>query len=147
MDVRDASLQDSALAWQTEVHRRFSSAVVILCHGGAIVKDQWIIQDAPGDTYPCEPTDKVISDERAEYPDRTIVLLACNTGNFVLHGFPNVFYATSEVWTEPDRSTSVASADCFTTTSGHHYQRKAFTNRSETYPDFVGNVWEFIEAN
>lgn len=155
MDVRDSSLALTVPFWQTEITRRFPNAVVILCHGGGFTKDEWVIQDNPDGQYgtTCEHVDKVLDDERAEYPDRTIVLLSCNPCHIVLHGHPNCYYFDSSVWVIPDRFYNPGNDNPFNTMTidrerGGYVQdpQSIISLRSTIDPDVKGNVFEAICA-
>lgn len=157
MDLRDPMLEGYAPMWQIEVGRRFSNSVVILCHGGGIVENEWVIQDNPLGSYgtTCEKIDDVLNKERAEFPTRTIVVLSCNPCHLVVHGHPNCFYSPSSVWCIPDRN--IASAE--ENDAKIHQQIDGpneadddspapvvRVDRSVADPETVGNIFEFIEA-
>ena len=161
MDLRDPSLAQYAPFWQTDIARRFPNSVIILCHGGHVIRGEWIIQTNPGGGYgdTCELVGDVLRKERAEYPEKTIVLLACNTDSIVLHGFPNVYYSLAETWCLPDRAIGeLSEQDAFTTMDGHRYRTifdseedgpmpLSVENRWVSAPDVTGNVYELVSAS
>lgn len=149
MDVRDDSLGEFAPAWATEVQRRFPHAVMILCHGAGICKNQWIIVDKPGGVYGdvAEPVDVVLDQERAEYPDRTIVLLACNPCHIAIHGHSDCYYADASVWCTPDRAMLPFTTNRYSIDGNRGDVPNDVRPRSEANPDVVGNIFEFLEAN
>lgn len=108
MEVLDPSLQVFATMWQEEVGRRFPHAVAILVHGGYVVNGQWIVGVRFGAHY--VTAQEVVEYTRQRYPDRTIVLLACNTDHQRL-GIPGVYYAHSSVWCVPDRDVTGSMLD------------------------------------
>ena len=138
MDVLDPSLDDTGPAWEQEVGRRFSNAVVAVCHGGDVTFDgkHWLCQPwgGPGGL---EPIEWLIDREQHLFPGRTLVILCCNPHHDVIHGHANVFYATGSVWCVPDRAAIDAPAPA---------NRYTLDGRSTNDPDNVGNIFEFVEA-
>ncbi len=149
LDVRDPALLPSALAWQIEVARRFPRAVAVVCHGGNIVHGEWIVLDNPGGVSgePAERVDTLLDREAAEYPDRQVVLIACNPRHIAVHGHPNCWYFDSSVWVVPDRA-----VPAFSTGTSHTMDEDAdaFPNdiypRSTQQPGVCGNIFEACEA-
>jgi hypothetical protein len=96
----DPTLKPYAAEWKTEIARRFPNAVGLLLHGDEVIEDEWI----------CHPmgyaqhVQSLVKKYQAKFPDRTVVLLACNVGHFKL-GVPGIYYASSNVWCHPDRAT------------------------------------------
>lgn len=103
MEVLDPSLEQFAPAWQQEIARRFHHSVGILVHGGDFVQGEWIVEGNYASGQHVQHTADVVAHYRAMFPDRTIVLLACNPGHLNL-GIPGVYYAHSSVWCVPDRA-------------------------------------------
>jgi hypothetical protein len=101
MEVLDPSLESFAPAWKAEIARRFPHAVGVLVHGGDFIEGQWIV-GANLSPHHLSTTKEVVEHYQKLYPDRTIVLLACNTGHLKL-GIPGVYYFKSSVWCIPDR--------------------------------------------
>lgn len=97
----DISLQSYELRWQKEIERRFSNAVGILVHGTDDVQGEWIVGTAFAPGHKSNIKD-IVETYSKIYPDRTIILLACNTGHLKLD-MPGVYYATGSVWCVPDR--------------------------------------------
>lgn len=149
MDVRDASLEEFAPAWAAEVQRRFPHSVMVLCHGGNVVTDEWVIADDPYGPYGkvAEPVDVVLTKEREEYPDRTIVLLSCNPCHVAIHGHPGCFYADASVWCTPDRALLPFTTNKYTLDGNRGDALNDLRPRSESNPDVVGNIFEFTEGN
>lgn len=138
MEVLDPSLEQFALPWRNEIARRFPHAVGLLVHGGDFVQGQWIVGAS---TVPGHVTTVADQVERVRklYPDRTIVLLACNTGHLKL-GIPGVFYAQSSVWCVPDRGIKPEMLDeAGGTLDGREH------SRWDDNPDVVGNIFEFVK--
>jgi hypothetical protein len=100
MEVMDPSLDQFAPLWQKEIGRQFNNAVGVLCHGGEFINGQWIVSAKNYGKY--QTAQELIKHFQAEYPDRVIVLLACNPAHLKL-GIPGVYYAHSSVWCIPDR--------------------------------------------
>jgi hypothetical protein len=103
MEVLDPSLDQYSTMWRDEIGRRFDNAVGVLVHGGDFVDGQWIVGSHRQPWKHVTPIQTVVREMQAKYPDRTIVLLACNTGHLKL-GIPGVFYGSSSVWCVPDRA-------------------------------------------
>jgi hypothetical protein len=103
MEVLDPSLADYAPLWRDEIGRRFTHAVGVLVHGGDFVEGQWVVGSSYDYGQHVTPVATIVKHYQRLYPDRTIVLLACNTGHLRL-GIPGVYYATSPVWCVPDRA-------------------------------------------
>jgi hypothetical protein len=106
------SLFWSVPEWHDEVERLYPDSVMIVCHGGS-EGGRWLLQP---DHYvrhstgvgipvpdPKRPVEDVYWEYRKKYPDKTIVLVACNPGGHRPF-LPNCVYATAEVWTTPDRA-------------------------------------------
>lgn len=153
MEVLDPSLMPFAPAWQTEIGRRFPHAVGILCHGGYFLEGQWIVS---GTSYGHLVTaQEAVWHVQQQYPDRTIVLLACNTDHLKLN-LPGVYYAHSSVWCVPDRAVDGSMLDRLTidqAKGGVIVNPDADDivgpqkSRWETDPEVVGNVFEFSTDN
>lgn len=151
MDVLDPSLEPFAVAWQTEVARRFpTNTVVVLAHGGSVVDNQWLCLAHPYSTHSIELMDDVVKDEQSRYPGRRIVLLCCNPSHLEFHNHPGVFYASGSVWCVPDRAVSDNGLDAFKTLSRIVGVNELFPttglNRSASEPDNCGSIFEFNEA-
>ncbi len=143
----DPDLQPAAVMWQNEVHRRFSNAVILVAHG----------QDINGEFY-CFPNGTLeggirVVDEikvlQAEYAGRTICFLACNPQHIVLHGYPNVYYSSSETWVIPDRDVldaGVSEEQLTAKMQDDEGGPVAPENRWAESPDVTGNVFEMLEA-
>ncbi len=102
--VLDPSLQQYEPAWKAEVGRRFSNAVIVMVHG----------DDMAGMWFASPPWGQMLIEDVVDmaaklYPDRTIVVLSCNTGHFTLHR-KGVYYAKSSIWLVPDRAITVDDA-------------------------------------
>jgi len=100
--VYDPSLQVYAPMWQKEIDRRFDNAVGILVHG-IDLDGEWYVGTQRSADAPLMKVQKLVAEVQAEYPDRTVVLLACNTGHLKLN-MPGVYYAMASVWCVPDRA-------------------------------------------
>jgi hypothetical protein len=155
--VYDGSLDGYAAGWKEELERRFhDKAVAILCHGGGPEADHWLLADNPGGGYGtmAEPAEALVDRVHAEYPDCTVILLACNPSHYSVHGRPWLYYSPDSVWCVPDRavkpfdSTGNAPFDhipAATQPVEPHYD--LMDNRSVSEPGIVGNAYEFVEAN
>ena len=134
--------------WRDEIGRRFTNAVGVLVHGGDFVEGQWIVGTHRQPWEHVTPIQTLVRDVQAKYPDRTIVLLACNTGHLPL-GIPGVYYASSSVWCVPDRAIT---PDMFE--NGLAMQKldkpwcqiivEPVKTRWQEDPDAVGNIFEFV---
>jgi hypothetical protein len=141
VEVLDPTLQRFAEPWRAEVSRRFPDALVILVHGGDFVEGQWLCSSRSYNHYTL--VTEVLRHYRELYPARTLVFLGCNTGSIRLHGLPNTFYALASVWCQPDRAVGDDLKDALLTfDSGLD---PALSRWAES-PDYVGNVWELVEA-
>lgn len=141
MDVLDPSLEQFAPMWQEEIGRRFPRAVGVLCHGGEFIDGQWIVAANHFNKY--VTAQELVRYEQAHYPDRTVVLLACNPGHLHLN-IPGVFHADSSVWCVPDRFVDrVLDVDALVKTLDMDTPHRV--GRSEEAPDVVGNIYEFVE--
>ncbi len=142
MATLDPSLIPYEKMWQKEVSRRFHHSVVILVHGGDFVQGQWIagVSFVPGHVTPMKD---VVHAIQFLYPNRTVVLLACNTGHLSL-GIPGVYYSHSECYCIPDRALTsammVSGEDRLTFDSG--FPLSDTESRWSADGDVVGNVWE-----
>lgn len=132
MEVLDGSLEEYAPLWQAEIARRFPHAVGILVHGGDFVEGEWIVGANLADGR-VTPIQDVVEHYRRLYPDRTIVVLACNPGHLKMN-IPGVYYATASVWCVPDREMAEPRSENSLTLDG----------RWSTAPDVAGNIYEFV---
>jgi len=150
METLDPSLEQFEAMWRDEIGRRFDNAVGVLVHGGDFVEGQWIAGTHVRPDKHVTLMTKVVEDAKKKHSGRTVVLLACNTGNLKL-GIPGVFYATSSVWCIPDRAIRpemYQNANFRQTLGGIVIlPSKSFhqMTRWEWQPDYVGNVWEFVK--
>jgi hypothetical protein len=143
VEVLDPSLQQFAVDWQVEVGRRFPKALVILCHGGNFIEGEWSVKAAV--RWPYTSAQHLVRHYQQLYPDRVVVLLACNVGHLKLN-VPGAYYAHSSVWCEPDRATGGAPENDYrmldddpeSPLGGHE------ASRWTVDPEVVGNVFEFI---
>lgn len=141
VEVFDHSLDQFVPMWQKEVGRRFSNAVVVLCHGGDFVRGEWIVDSQPGSGH-IEKVDDVLQRIKIQYPGRQIVLLACNTGH-LKPATPDVYYAASSVWCVPDRALT---PDLFENGDLNKTLNGEDKSRWEDDPDVVGNIFEFQKS-
>lgn len=158
MQVLDPSLEPFAPAWQAEIGRRFPHSVGILCHGGYFLEGQWITSSVQYQHL--TTVQEVVKHVQAQYPDRTIVLLACNVDHHSLN-IPGVYYAHSSVWCVPDRAITGSGLDrmmidhpCppplpIATQPAYVVQPDADVvvaekSRWESDPEVVGNIFEFV---
>lgn len=147
MEVLDPSLEVYSAMWQKEVGRRFSNAVVILCHGGDFVEGEWIVGSKPGSGH-VEHIDQTIARVKALYPGRTVVILACNTGH-LKPKIPGVYFAPSSVWCIPDRAITpemFRNGIAFRTLNDEDEPASESQSRWDSDPDVVGNIWEFLRS-
>jgi hypothetical protein len=114
MEVLDPSLTPYAAEWQTEIARRFPNACGLLLHGDEVVEDEWIAHPMGYAMH----VQTLVKKYQAKFPERTIVLLACNVGHFKLN-VPGVYYAKSDVWCHPDRATHYEDDIDFRKSLGH----------------------------
>lgn len=147
----DHSLDQFAPAWQVEIGRRFPHSVGVLCHGGYFLNGQWIVSATSFNHL--VTAQEAVEHVRHDYPDRTIVLLACNTDHLRL-GIPGVYYAHSSVWCVPDRAIDGSMLDRLTIDQAKGpvvVQPDADDvvgpqkSRWETDPEVVGNIFEFTD--
>jgi hypothetical protein len=156
MEVLDPSLEVYAPMWRDEIARRFDNAVGVLVHGGDFVAGSWIagVSFVPGHVTPMR---EVVERTQKAHPGRTVVLLACNTGNVKL-GIPGVYYSTSSTWCVPDRAITpeMYGLPIIKATLTPQDEDEASVipfitifaepepTRWELHPDFCGNVWELV---
>lgn len=140
MIVLDESLEAAAGLWEKELGRRFSNAVAIICHGGDLIEGEWMVKVHDGD-HVAMRADELVKHYQALYPDRQVVLLACNPGHLKLN-VPGVFYAHSSVWTIPDRNVIDHQAMQYLTIDGRRGADAG--NRADAEPDVIGNAFELI---
>lgn len=140
VEVFDHSLDPFVPMWQKEVGRRFTNAVVVLCHGGDFLRGEWIVGSQPGSGH-VETVDAVLMRVQKQYPGRQVVLLACNTGHLTPKT-KDVYYAMSSVWCVPDRGINGPDAigSRRLTLDGQ------LENRWDGDSDVVGNIWEFVKS-
>lgn len=148
MEVLDPTLEQFAPAWRVEIARRVPNAVGILVHGGAFVQNEWIA--GAGYAGHITLTTEIVKHYRDVYPDRVLVLLACNPGHLKL-GIPGVYYSMSNVWCVPDRGVSPDKAKYSVVNRKlgdfefrDLYQLEDGVSRSQSEPDVVGNIYEFV---
>jgi hypothetical protein len=135
-------IQLSAGMWAQEVSRRFSGDVVIvMAHGGEVASGVWACQ-ADGGTL--VPWTTELTSLRSEYPASTLVLISCNPNGEVLHGFPDVFYATSSVWECPDRFVDNQTSSI--TTERISFPSTCPAGRWANDASATGNIFEFVSA-
>lgn len=148
MAVMDHNLDVFAPAWQVEIGRRFPHSVGILCHGGYFIEGQWLTS-ASSFSHLTLVKD-VVKHVQEQYPDRTIVLLACNVDHHPL-GIPGVYYAHSSVWCVPDRAITGSSVDRLTIDDREPEADDVVSppkkSRWEVEPEVVGNIFEFSTDN
>lgn len=148
----DPSCIDAANSWKIETARRFHNSVLVCCHGGyATLEGGWVGAVNLASDKPMESIAEVVKQNTKLYPGRTIVLLCCNTWSEELHGFPGVYYARSCVWMYPDRATQSSDPNLMMLKfkeGGFAFAMPKIDqpSRWELYPDYVGNIYEFVEA-
>lgn len=149
VEVLDSSLDEYVNPWKIEVARRFHHAVVILGHGGDFVQGEWITQGSaiPGHVIHVQDLVRMV---QAKYPDRVVILLACNTGHVRL-GIPGVYYSESPVWCLPDRAITPDMAQgtlAYRTLDMGIFDDTPSNgprlSRWQLEPDDTGNVYEFV---
>lgn len=104
VECLDDSLTKFVPAWKTEVARRWHEpCVMILCHGGELCKGEWVVKV----NEQIERTDDLVIEMQRKYPNRTLILLACNPGHLALkeHG---VWHSQDSTWCIPDRAVTPA---------------------------------------
>lgn len=127
MEVLDPSLRPYERLWQAEIGRRFHNAVGIMCHGGNHLDGTW---DTSATNFNHVATlQQVVAMEQARYPNRTLIVIACNPGHLKL-GISNVYYAPDNIWLEPDRD-AMGEEDA--------------AIRAVAYPNYVGSIFEFVK--
>ena len=137
--VVDDSLQQFSVLWQKEIGRRFPIAVAILCHGGSIQEGEWVVK-APYGEHPVMKAADLVKHYQVLYPNRQIVLLACNPSHLKL-GIPGVYYSNSSVWCVPDRDIINNQTAQYLKMDGTEIEKR--DNRSDIDPDTVGDIFEF----
>jgi hypothetical protein len=146
MECLDESLEQYSVFWQKEIGRRFPKAVGILVHGGDFVEGEWIVGTSWARHRHVTPLKTVVQHYQKLYPDRTVVVLACNPGHLKL-GIPGVFYSHSNVWCIPDRALEESmffQNARFVITSGEQLRGDDSRPRNDQWPDVVGNIFEFL---
>jgi len=88
----------SAFYWKQQIARRYKDAVMVVCHGNTGPDGQWW---AYPDYEAPLPMKDLVKRVRAIYPNRRIVLIACNPDALVFNE-PGVTYAKESVWFWPD---------------------------------------------
>lgn len=99
IECLDPSLERYADRWREEASRRFSNALLVFVHGSDPIRGEWACKTADGFVLASD----IVKRAQKEHPERTIVLLSCNTGHLKL-GVPGVYYFKSSVWLIPDRA-------------------------------------------
>lgn len=149
VEVLDPSLDQFAPLWEREIARRFDNAVAIFVHGGDFVEGEWIVGTSYAPMRHVTPIRQIVERYRRLYPNRTVVVLACNTGHLPI-GIPGVYYARSLVWCVPDRELT---HEMFQSAiAGRKFLNGAAVNRKfadgmtrwQADPDAVGNIFEFV---
>lgn len=135
MEVYDPSLYKFEAAWRDEIDRRFDHAVGILVHGGDFVSGQWIVGASSQPWMHVTEVSKLVEEVKAKYPDRIVVLLACNPGHVHLN-IPGVYYALDSVWCLPDRAIT---PEMFVGS-----WEPGEISRWQSDPNVVGNIYEFV---
>jgi hypothetical protein len=164
METLDPALDRYERMWRDEIARRFTNAVGILVHGNDWVEGEWIVSSHAQRGRHVTPVRKVIAKYRAKYPNRTLVLLACNTGHLKLDGVGgNVFFFKNPVLCIPDRALTPEMAPYafakIIEPNAEHGIAGAETaifvprivvaptpTRWEMEPDVDGNIFEAVEA-
>jgi hypothetical protein len=156
IETLDPTLSVYAPMWRDEIARRFDNAVGILVHGGDFQEGVWILGVGYGGHV--TPAKDIVRHYQAKHPTRTVVLLACNTGNVEL-GIPGVYYAKSSVFCVPDRAITpemygLPIMHATLTPEDEPIEPVAIPfievvvepepTRWAREPDFVGNVFEFV---
>lgn len=136
VETLDPSLEGFAPLWKVEVGRRFSNAIVLLVHGVDFVQGEWIVGASIAPHHVMRIQD-VVKEYQHRYPNRTMIVLACNTGHLHL-GIPGVYYSHSSVWCIPDRGLT---PDMFKE-AGVTLDGEA-QSRWQAESDIVGNIFEF----
>jgi hypothetical protein len=157
--------------WVFEISQRFHPAntVALISHGGWNAKTNvWAqlpnyfmhegtpvppTQAVDGDKK-CPPENVIVAVRRLKkkYPDKNIVVLACNPGGATLMGpdLANVYYAPANIWIQPDSATVVKHT--LTPEERETNLKLAKTSRIVKYREttrgdfWVGSIWEFKEA-
>jgi hypothetical protein len=134
--IGNDTLPDVALTdWERESGRRFDNAFVFLCHGTEVVHGQWYLVEQHGDTLELALATDVADAIHKDYPDRTVILVACNPAHIVIHDRPWLYYANDSVWVVPDRDV------------GDDASNPLDHNRWADAPGVLGNIFEFDEAD
>lgn len=150
MRVLDPSLEQFAPMWQAEIARRFPNAVGILIHGGEFQPGIWIVEGNYASGNHVRTAQEVVREVQALFPNKTVVLCACNPGHIHL-GIPGIYYAMDSVWTVPDRDT--ASVEPATVREQILFGQRAKAEsrrpvldlgRWASDPGVVGNVFEMV---
>lgn len=146
MRVLDPSLEQYSVMWQNEIGRRVHHALGIIVHGGDFVQGQWIVgtnEYASGEHV--KTAQEVVTYYQNLYPDRTIVLISCNTGHVPL-GIPGVYYAKASIWCVPDRNVTdpAVASKLLDKIKLYTVGEAQLSSRWETYPEVVGNIFEFV---
>jgi hypothetical protein len=155
IECLDPSLEVYSAMWRDEIGRRFPNAIGILCHGGDLVEGEWVL--GVGYTGHLTPAREIVARYQKLHKGRTIVLLACNTGNLKLN-MPGVWYAKDSVFCIPDRALKpehfkngmarqklsdgemgVMPAPIVVTVTV-----EPEPTRWVAEPDVVGSIWEFV---
>jgi hypothetical protein len=148
VETLDADLQPFAAYWRIETARRFPNAVAVLMHGYANSPlGDW---NTHVDGLPALHATQVLVEARKQFPDRTIVLLACNPVHVRLHGFPNTYYSPANVWCIPDKEYNPSGGVGMIQTMAFIpflVPKRESVNRNVLDPDAVGNIWEFVAAD
>jgi len=143
----DPSLDRFNRMWADEIGRRFDNALGIIVHGGDFVEGEWIVGAHFRPDIHITPMSEIIERYRKLYPNRAIILLACNTGHVTLTGYSNTFYFKNSVWCVPDRAiTPEMTADAYTKLDGAFAVGFAEQSRWSMEPDINGNIFEAVEA-
>lgn len=144
VDLREPSIPtELSNLWAKEAQRRFHNAVVIEMHGGLDLPNTWCCVDNGHMRF----VDDVVREDRAKYPNRTLILVSCNPEHIRLSGFPNVFYFTRSVWIVPDRNIQKYPTLAKEKIGPEIADTDDTTVDRNSEEDCSGNIFEAIEAN
>ena len=131
--------------WLLEAKKRFKDPIIFVCHGGSdwevlalgpATLGQWVWSAGPISPRIPVPMKCVAAVLRNMYPNRPIILIACNPGFYDLD-LPNVWYAKGSIWAIPDE---------WANGLRYHEKHRIPPTKETVETQMIGSIWEFISC-
>jgi hypothetical protein len=100
-----------------------------------IVRTMGMVNGSSSSSYAC-PYEVVAAVLRNMYPDRPVVIIACNPGFYDLD-IPNIWYVKGSVWVIPDE---------WANGLRYHEKDRIPPTKKTVDTQLVGSIWEFISC-